>query len=130
MDPVFLSIHQILELHKDQIERYSGSDGIRDLRLLQSAVETPKATFGGHFLHGNLYEMASAYLFHIVQNHPFLDGNKRTGALAAIVFLDLNGIELEADQDSFERLVLDVAQGKSDKKAIASFLKANSRSRD
>ncbi len=126
MGILFLTLQEALDLHKDQIRRYGGIEGIRDVALLHSALATPQATFGGSFLHEGLYAMAGAYLFHIVQNHPFLDGNKRTGALAAIVFLGLNGIELDADQDEFEKLVLEVAQGTADKKKVAGFFKENS----
>ena len=78
-------------------------------------------------MHRDTFEMASAYLFHIVQNHPFVDGNKRTGAVAAVVFLALNGIALEADEDEFERTVRKVAEGRLDKEEIAMFLRNNSR---
>ena len=99
MNPVFLTLGEILEIHQDQINRYGGASGIRDIGLLQSAIAMPSASFGGQFLHSDLFEMAAAYLFHISQNHPFVDGNKRTGAVAAIVFLALNDIELDADDD-------------------------------
>ena len=123
MNPIFLSIEDVLELHEDQINRYGGSHGTRDLGLLLSAVEMPKASFGGEFLHADLYEMGSAYLFHIVRNHPFIDGNKRTGLAACIAFLGLNDLKLAADIDSLTNMVLDVAQGKLGKAAIAEFLK-------
>ncbi len=74
MQPDFLRIEDVLRIHEDQIERYGGSPGLRDSGLLTSAVETPRAAFGGQVLHGDLFEMAAAYLFHIVQNHPFVDG--------------------------------------------------------
>jgi death-on-curing protein len=83
----------------------------------------PQATFGGQHLHKDLLEMAAAYLFHVVQDHAFVDGNKRTGAVAAVVFLAMNGIDLEADQVGFEALVLDVAQGKADKARIAEYFR-------
>jgi death-on-curing protein len=79
----------------------------------------PTATFGGEYLHRDLYEMASAYLFHLVQNHPFIDGNKRVGAMAADTFLDLNGIELHANPDDFADLVLRVATAQAGKTEIA-----------
>lgn len=94
--------------------------------LLQSALAMPAAGFGDAYLHADLHEMAAAYLFHIVSNHPFVDGNKRAGAVAAIVFLDLNGIELRADEKTFEQLVLDVAQGQADKGRVARFFRDNS----
>jgi death-on-curing protein len=127
VEPSFLSLGEVLTIHRDQIERYGGALGIRDMGLLQSAVAMPAAGFGGQYLHGSLHEMAAAYLFHIVQNHPFLDGNKRTGAVAAVVFLELNGLELEADEDDFEALVTSVAKGASDKGAITEFLRRSCR---
>jgi len=123
MTPDFLSLAEVLEIHRDQIERYGGKTGIRDLGLLQSALAMPAAGFGGHYLHGDLFEMAAAYLFHIVRNHPFVDGNKRTGAVAALVFLSLNGMEIEASEDIFEQTVRAVAEGKMDKSAIAGFFR-------
>jgi len=123
MEPVFLSLGEIVEIHDNQIELYGGKKGIRDLGLLQSAVAIPKARFGGDFLHTELCDMAAAYLFHIVQNHAFVDGNKRTGAVAAYVFLALNGIELTAGEQAFENLVRRVADGKADKANVAAFLR-------
>jgi prophage maintenance system killer protein len=80
MDPVFLSIDEVLEIHLQQIERYGGSAGLRDAAGLESAVATPQATFGGEFLHSSIPAMAAAHLFHLCLNHAFVDGNKRTGA--------------------------------------------------
>ncbi len=94
MTPQFLIVEDVLEIHEMQLERYGGGDGLRDQGLLESAVAQPQATFGGEFVHDGLLSMAAAYLFHIVSNHPFLDGNKRAGLLAALVFLDLNGIAI------------------------------------
>jgi death-on-curing protein len=126
MEPDFLTIEDVLRIHEDQIERYGGSPDVRDAGLLASAVESPRATFGGQFLHVDLFEVAAAYLFHLVQNHPFIDGNKRTGTAASIVFLDLNGIEVEIDDDTLFDHVLAVAQGKISKPQIAAFLKLHS----
>nr|MDD5699375.1 type II toxin-antitoxin system death-on-curing family toxin [Victivallaceae bacterium] len=98
MKPEFLSLAEVLEIHQDQLVRYGGEAGIRDLGLLKSAISMPSATYGGEFLHSDIYEMAAAYLFHIVQNHPFLDGNKRTGAVAMLVFLILNGYDFDAPE--------------------------------
>jgi death-on-curing protein len=95
--------------------------------LLLSALAVPGDTFGGSFLHADLFEMAAAYLFHIVRNHPFIDGNKRTGAVAALVFFSLNDIEIEADEDSFEKMVLAVAASQADKRAVTEFFREHSR---
>jgi len=123
VNPNFLTLADILEIHRDQINRYGGDPGIRDLGLLQSAVAMPAAGFGGQFAHGDLYEMAAAYLFHIVQNHPFVDGNKRTGVVAALVFLALNGVTIESEEDVFERVVWAVARGEADKATVAEFFR-------
>jgi death-on-curing protein len=123
VNPEFLSLAEVLEIHRDQIDRYGGSPGIRDMGLLLSALAVPAVTFGGSFLHADLFEMAAAYLFHIVRNHPFIDGNKRTGAVAALVFFSLNDIEIEADEDSFEKMVLAVAADKADKRAVTEFFR-------
>ena len=123
MMPVFLGLDEVIEIHNDQIKRYGGLPGIRDIDLLKSAIAMPAIGFGGDYLNTDVYEMASAYLFHIVQNHPFIDGNKRTGAVASVVFLMMNGIELHVDEDSFEKIVLSVAEGKSHKAAVARFFR-------
>lgn len=123
MKPRFLSLSEVIEIHQDQIARFGGHPGIRDLDLLQSALAMPSAEFGGRFLHASLHEMASAYLFHIVRNHPFIDGNKRVGAVASLVFLELNGIELTAPENEFAEMVIAVAAGKLDKAGVAVQLK-------
>lgn len=128
MDPIFLSLEDVLELHEDQINRYGGSLGIRDLGLLLSAIEMPKVTFAGQFLHEDVYAMSAAYLFHIVQNHPFIDGNKRAGLAAAIAFMGFNNLKMIADNSTLTNLVLAVAQGELGKEAIADFLRRNSQS--
>jgi death on curing protein len=127
MDPVFLTLDEVLEIHRDQIARYGGSEGIRDIGLLNSAIAMPTATFATHFLHSDLFEMAAAYLFHLVQNHPFLDRNKRVGAAAANVFLFLYDIHFAPDENEYTKLVLAVAKGHVKKAAITEFLRSNSR---
>jgi death-on-curing protein len=126
MTPTFLTLAEVVEIHRDQIGRYGGRLGIRDVGLLQSAIAHPRATFGGHLLHADLFEMAAAYLFHLVQNHPFVDGNKRVGAVAAIVFLLLNGQDIHAPNEELEAMVVEIACGEADKKAIAEFFRDHS----
>lgn len=111
MEPVFLSLDEVLEIHERQIERYGGSLGLRDSAGLQSAVATPQATFGGGFLHASIPAMAAAYLFHLRQNHPFIDGNKRAGANEAVTFLLLNTWEPTFDEEELVDLVLSIASG-------------------
>lgn len=121
--PTFLTFDEVLALHADQVHRYGGDVGLRDAGLLSSALAVPRATFDGAFLHGTLYEMAAAYLFHVCQNHPLLDGNKRTALAAALAFLWLNEAEVVADPDELAELVLDVARGKAAKSEVAVFLR-------
>lgn len=120
----FLSTEDVLTLHADQVELYGGEHGVRDMGLLDSAVAQPRASFGGQFLHKDLFEMAAAYLYHLVQNHPFLDGNKRTGAVAAMVFLDLNGVAIDAPKGSLYDLTMAVATGRTGKAEITAFFRA------
>jgi death-on-curing protein len=109
MDPLFLTLDEVLEIHEQQIERYGGSFGVRDSAGLESAVATPQATFGGEFLHPSIPAMAAAYLFHLCQNHAFIDGNKRVGANAAVTFLLINNWEPTFDEAQLVELVLAVA---------------------
>jgi death on curing protein len=127
MDPLFLELDEVIEIHAQQIELYGGSDGVRDLGGLESAVATPMAAFGGRFLHTTIPSMAAAYLFHTCQNHPFVDGNKRTGANAAITFLLINDWEVEYSEDELVGLVLAVASSNMSKSALAESFAARCR---
>lgn len=115
---VFLSVENVLQIHEDTISIEGGLRGIRDLGLLESAVAMPRQQFGGDYLHEGVAAMAAAYLFHIASNHPFVDGNKRAAALAALVFLDINRIDPLPDPDELETATLDVARGAFDKAAL------------
>jgi len=119
MEPLFLSLDEVLEIHEQQIALYGGSSGIRDSAGLESAIATPQVTFGGEHLHRSIPTMAAAYLFHVCQNHPFVDRNKRVGANAAITFLLMNGWEPTFDEDELVDLVLRVASGEVGKAALA-----------
>lgn len=125
----FLTVEVVVALHRRQLERFGGGTGLRDLGLLESAVAQPQASFGGKFVHDGLFAMAAAYLFHIVSNHPFVDGNKRAGLLAAQVFLDVNGITLEHDSEAFYALTMGVAEGRIDKSAVTAELERIAKSR-
>jgi death on curing protein len=118
MEPLFLTLDEVLEIHAQQIGLYGGSEGVRDRAGLESAIATPGATYGGEFLHRSIPAMAAAYLFHISQNHPFLDGNKRTGANAAVTFLLINEWDLDVTEDELVDLVLSVASGTMSKQAL------------
>ena len=127
MSPLFLGLEEVLEIHHDQITRYGGTEGIRDLGLLQSALSMPQAGAGNQYFHADLFEMAAAYLFHIVRNHPFVDGNKRTGVTAALVFLEMNGIQIRASDEALVQTVLAIAEGKLQKGALAGFFRRHIR---
>jgi death-on-curing protein len=127
-EPEFLTVEVVLALHQRQLERFGGSAGLRDRGLLESAVAQPQASFGGTYAHDGLFAMAAAYLFHIVSNHPFVDGNKRVGLLAAQVFLAVNGVPVEHDSEAFYALTMRVAEGRIDKAAVAAELERIARS--
>ena len=129
VEPLFLTLEEVLALHADQIERYGGTHGLRDAGLLSSALAMPEASFGGDFLHSTIHEMAAAYLFHLTQNHAFLDGNKRIGLATALAFLGLNDLVLEAGEEELTDLVLGVAKGEKSKAEIAVFLQQRCRAR-
>lgn len=125
MMPKFLTYEQVLALHKLQIDEFGGHPGVKDKGLLHSALAQPESGFGDEFLHKDIYEMAAAYLFHLVKNHAFFDGNKRIAALCAAVFLEINGHKVTADEDEFEKIVMDAAQGLASKKQITDFFRKN-----
>jgi len=112
MEPVFLNLDEVLEIHAQQIARYGGSPGLRDPAGLESAVASPQATFDGEFLHRSIPAMAAAYLFHLCQNHPFIDGNKRAGANAAVTFLYMNDWEPTFGEAELVDFVMAVASGR------------------
>lgn len=122
-DPVFLTLDEVLALHEDQIQRYGGLSGLRDERLLASALGAVEATFDGAYLNESLAEMAATYLVNVVRNHPFLDGNKRTALASALTFLWMNDLEVESVDDDLVTLVLSVAEGRSTKADVAVFLR-------
>lgn len=128
----FLALDEVRAVHADQIDRYGGSHGIRDEGLLRSALAQPEAEFDGAYLHDSISAMAAAYLFHLVKNHPFVDGNKRIGTACATVFLELNGYTLDSVLDEtdasgkteFETVVLAVAEGRTSKDALKQWIES------
>lgn len=124
LNPTFLTVDEVLQVHAYQVTEFGGAPAVLNIELLESAIAMPAQAFGGQFVHEDLAGMAAAYLFHIVKNHPFEDGNKRTGMHAAILFLDLNGQDLKIPVDEGEDLTLNVAKGIAGKKQIAEFFRA------
>lgn len=121
----FLELSDVIQIHMNQIANYGGASDVRDAGLLESAIEQARASYDGSYLHAFPFEMAAAYLFHIVMNHPFADGNKRTGTAAALVFLDMNGISIDAIRGELADLTLAVATGSLGKREITKFFESH-----
>ena len=123
MSPDFLTLEDVLDIHPLQLARFGGGEGLRERGLLESAVAQPQVSFGGQFMHADVWEMAAAYLFHVVSNHPFVDGNKRVGLLSALVFLELNGVSLTHGSEALYELTMAVAAGQRTKPEVVAELK-------
>jgi death-on-curing protein len=118
----YLTLGEVVELHRRLLEATGGAAGIRDFGALESAVAQPKATFGGSDLYPTLAEKAAALCLALVQGHPFVDGNKRVGHAAMETFLVLNGNEIDAPTNVQEHLILDLAAGRLDHRRLTGWL--------
>jgi death on curing protein len=107
----FLTLAEVLSIYEDQIRRYGGKYGVRDLTLLNSALAMPESTFDKSYLHISIPSMAAAYAYHISENHPFIDGNKRTALAVALVFLDINGFSFNCPENDLYEMMMSVASG-------------------
>jgi len=123
VSPVFLSPDDVLAVHEREIRKFGGMTGLRDPGLFESAMAQPEARFGGEFLHEDVFTMAAAYLFHVVKNHPFVDGNKRTGLVAALVFLGLNGEPILPPSVRLYDATMAVARGELGKAGLAAIFR-------
>ena len=121
----FLTLIEVLELHRRVIQQSGGALGIRDIGLLESAIAQPRMTFGGEELYPSLIEKAVALGFSIMMNHPFVDGNKRTGHAAMETFLVLNGMEINTSVDEQEHVVLAIASGQLGHETFVEWLQRN-----
>jgi death-on-curing protein len=119
----FLTIDDLLELHSDQLARYGGMDGILDRNVVESALAQPQATMFGEFLHTDIAEMAAPYLFHFAAAQGFVDGNKRTAAVAAAVFLARNGYRLNCADDELYDVTIAVANNTLQKPSIGDWIR-------
>jgi death-on-curing protein len=117
----FLTLSEILLILEDQIKNYGGIYGIRDINLLSSAIYMPESCFERKYLHETIPAMAAAYAFHICQNHPFIDGNKRVALVSSLVFLDINGYEFNCKDEILYNKILDVAKGEAKKDNLIKF---------
>ena len=124
---IFLTFEQILAIHDNQIELYGGRHGIRDLALFESAVMRPQTTFGGKDLYPTIFNKAAVLMHSLVMNHPFIDGNKRTGVVSALMFLESNGIEIITGQKEIVKVALELESKSIDINNLASWFKNNSR---
>lgn len=121
----YLSLGEVVFLHAQVIAQSGGSSGLRDRGALESAVAQPEMSFGGDNLYPTVAEKAAALGHSLIQNHPFVDGNKRVGQAALEVFLVLNGYEIEASVDEQERVILTVASGQMGRTQFSEWLKAH-----
>jgi len=124
--PVFLTLKEVMDIHEEMVRRYGGQRGIRDSALLESCLTMPRSGIVGQYLHQDLYEMASAYLFHFCRNRPFHSANDRTAVVAALVFLRMNGIRITGNARELADLVNAVVEQKAGKDILSWFLRSHS----
>jgi death-on-curing protein len=122
----YLTPDQVIAIHDELLEKFGGLRGVRDHNLLCSALDAPKASFGGTEVYATMHEKAAAYMYHLARNHPFNDGNKRTSYVVTLVFLKMNHVPLRFKIERLEQIVIDVAHGKMDKTALSQFFKGDS----
>ena len=117
----FLTLSEVMLILEDQIRNYGGIYGVRDIKLLSSAIYMPEASFGGKYLHETIPAMAAAYAYHLCQNHPFLDGNKRVALASSLVFLDINGYEFNCKDEMLYNKIMELAKGELKKEELIKF---------
>lgn len=114
----FLSEEDVIAIHRNTIRNEGGGDGVRDMGLMHAAISMPRQSFGGEYLHPDIPSMAAAYHFHLAQNHPFVDGNKRVSIACALLFLHANKLTVDATEDDLYDITIRVASGQIDKGAL------------
>ncbi len=120
-EPLFLAVEQVERLHEKLIDRFGGTQGLRDPLLFEGAVIHPRNVY--YYAQGDLFDVAAAYAFHIAQAQAFLDGNKRTGAAAAFAFLEINGVTVPAETDRLYQAMIAIAEKRMDKEQLAALLR-------
>ena len=125
----FLTLSEVLLILEDQIRNYGGTYGVRDINLLSSTIYMPKSSFDGKYLNQTIPAMAAAYAFHICQNHPFIDGNKRVALASSLVFLDINGYEFNCKDETLYNEIMDIAKGEIKKEYLIKFYEKYSKKR-
>lgn len=127
LNTIFLTFEQILAIHDNQIELYGGSHGIREITLFESAVMRPQTTFGGKDLYPSIFEKAAVLMHSLVMNHAFVDGNKRTGTVSALAFLEMNRYKVIVSQKELTNISLDITSKDMNTEKIALWLKEHSK---
>lgn len=122
-EPIWIAEDLVLAIHDRQLAEHGGADGVRDISLLRSALARPQNQLA--YLSGDIIELAVKYMVGIVQNHPFVDGNKRTGFVVGVLFLELNGYRFTSSEEAAAQAVLDVAAKRIDEGGLLAFLRAN-----
>lgn len=120
---IYLTLEQIIIIHEDQIVRYGGSSGLRDVSLLESAVFRPQSSFGGNDLYPTIFDKASVLMHSLILNHSFIDGNKRTGTVSMLVFLEVNGYRIQVTQKALVNTALGVESKKINTEKLAAWIK-------
>lgn len=123
-DPSFLTLAEVLEIHRELLESHGGRGGVRDIGLLESAIAMPQSGFGGEYHHRSLFDMAAAYAFHIAENQPFVDGNKRAALAAALVFLEINDISIDDPKGKLYDAMMALGSKKMIKSQLAGLLES------
>ena len=126
----FLTFSEILLILEDQIRNYGGAYGVRDINLLSSALYMPESSFNGKYLHKSIPAMAAAYAFHICQNHPFIDGNKRVTLASSLVFLEINEYEFICKDETLYNEIIGIAKGEIKKESVIKFYEKYSKDRN
>jgi len=125
----FLTTSEVLLILEDQIRNYGGLYGLRDINLLSSALYMPQSSFDGKYLHKTIPSMAAAYTYHLCQNHPFIDGNKRVALASSLVFLEINEYEFNCKDEILYEKIMDMARGNIKKDDLISFYQRYSKKR-
>ncbi len=122
----FIPEELVLTIHADILQRYGGQAGLRDRNLLESALAQPRVTVGGQFAHKTIFDKAAAYGYHVCQNHPFIDGNKRVAFVLMDIFLQRNGWEIVAREEDAYSMMLNLSSNKLSKARLTLWLKEHS----
>jgi death-on-curing protein len=123
----FLTLSEVLLILEDQIRNYGGTYGVRDINLLSSALHMPQSSFDGQYLHETVPAMAAAYAFHICQNHPFIDGNKRVSLASSLVFLDINEHTFNFDDETLYNEIINMAKGEIKKEDLIKYFEKSAK---